>query len=218
MDNQSLISGRSGTEAAGGGNGGNLEINAPFIVAFPSDSDMIANAFAGQGGNITITTQGIFGIEPRKATPDNGTNDLDASSQLGIQGVITINRPDIDPTQGLVNLPEEFVDVSNLITQGCQARDRATGQFFITGRGGLAPGPEEPLTSAAVILKKDLISPQTGDHQPSDHQQDLPSPQALVPATGWILNEKGYVTLISDHSSTIPTPNSSGNCHDQSPY
>jgi large exoprotein involved in heme utilization and adhesion len=51
----SLIS----AKADNNGNGGNITINAPFIVAVPGEnSDIIANAEGGgRGGNINITTQ-----------------------------------------------------------------------------------------------------------------------------------------------------------------
>src|SRR3712207_8808007 len=40
-----------------GGDGGNININADFVVAVPKeDSDITANAFNGRGGNINITT------------------------------------------------------------------------------------------------------------------------------------------------------------------
>lgn len=89
------------TAAGGTGNGGNINILADFIVARPSeDSNIIADAIEGRGGNIKIITQGIFGIE--QSEQQTSQSDITASSQLGIDGAIAIDTPDVDPSQGLV--------------------------------------------------------------------------------------------------------------------
>lgn len=88
---------------------GNITINAPFIIAFPNeDSDITANAFEGNGGNIDITTNAIFGIEFR----DEPTllSDFTVSSELGIDGNFALDDSGIDPTRGLIILPEEPVN------------------------------------------------------------------------------------------------------------
>jgi large exoprotein involved in heme utilization and adhesion len=55
LRNSSAISTRPGTEASGGGNGGNIHITTPLVIAITSEnSDITANAFAGSGGNINL--------------------------------------------------------------------------------------------------------------------------------------------------------------------
>ena len=79
--NNSQITATAGIDE-GRGNGGNIIIDAPFIIAFPQgNSDITANAFAGDGGNITINTQGIFGIEFRDQ--QTSFSDITASSRFG---------------------------------------------------------------------------------------------------------------------------------------
>ncbi|MFM7365834.1 MAG: hypothetical protein ACKO11_15330 [Cuspidothrix sp.] len=54
MGNNSFITATAGNN----GNGGNINIDAPFIVAFSTEnSDITANAFQGRGGNIQIRVQ-----------------------------------------------------------------------------------------------------------------------------------------------------------------
>ena len=147
----SLISATAGI-ARDSGNGGNIIINAPFIIAFPSEnSDITANAFKGDGGNIKIAANAIFGIEERKAIPGNRTNDIDASSEFGQEGVVEIETL-IDPTRGLTNLPEEPVDPE--VAEGCQAEagEPDVASFYDIGRGGLPPRPDEPLSIEALIV------------------------------------------------------------------
>jgi large exoprotein involved in heme utilization and adhesion len=145
----SQISTTAGTAFAGG-DGGNITINAPFIVALPQDnSDITANAFTGKGGNVNIRAQGVFGIEARsQPTPQS---DITASSQFGISGQVIINTPNVDPTQGLVELPTGITDVSRLIDNSCVAIAPKNGsEFIVTGRGGLPPSPDDFLSGDVV--------------------------------------------------------------------
>lgn len=135
---------RISARAGNGGSGGNITIETPFLIAMPAeDSDIAATAINGPGGNIQITASGILGLGERPAITGNGTNDIDASSQLGTDGTVTINRPYVEPDQGLTNLPEGLADATNQVGEACgNANTSTTGRFTITGRGGLPPTPE----------------------------------------------------------------------------
>ncbi len=77
---------------------------------------------------------------------------IDASSQLGLDGEVIINDPDVDPTSGLNNLPQEIVEVE--VAQGCQTvGGRSTLEFFAIGRGGLPPSPDDLFSSEIVIAE-----------------------------------------------------------------
>ncbi len=65
---------------------------------------------------IAINPEGIFGIEPRSSPTLE--SDITAASDLGIDGIGEINRPDINPSSGLV-LPTEIVEPTRLIAQDC---------------------------------------------------------------------------------------------------
>ena len=150
LRNNSQITATAGTPQAGG-DGGNINIDAPFIIAFPQEnSDITANAFEGDGGNITINTNGIFGIEFRdRETP---LSDITASSEFGQQGEVEINTSAIDPTRGLNNLPQDTVEAE--VAQSCQTvGGRSTLEFFDIGRGGLPPSPEDLFSSEIVIAE-----------------------------------------------------------------
>ena len=167
LRNNSQITATAGTAQAGG-NGGNITIDAPFIIAFPQEnSDITANAFEGNGGNITINTNGIFGIEFRdRETP---LSDITASSEFGQQGEVEINTSAINPTRGLNNLPQDAVEAE--VAQSCQeTASQSTLEFFDIGRGGLPPSPDDLFSSETVIaewipldLADDKIQKQTLD-------------------------------------------------------
>ena len=132
-------------EAGGTGNGGNITINAEILAALES-SDIAANALEGAGGNIAINSAGIFGTQFREAPTPN--SDITASSQFGVSGTVTINNPEIDPSSGLVELPEAISDPTEQIIVGCGV---ALGSSFtITGRGGLPADPTAPIRGETI--------------------------------------------------------------------
>ncbi len=147
LRNNSQISTTAGT-AQSGGNGGNITVNGNFIVAVPQEnSNITANAFSGRGGNIRITTQGLFGIEPRSSITTK-LSSITASSQFGISGTIVLNTPDVDPSRGTATLPTSVIDLNALIASSCVARRSRQGRFVIMGTGGLAPQPDDLANSA----------------------------------------------------------------------
>ncbi|KAM3102308.1 filamentous hemagglutinin N-terminal domain-containing protein [Phormidesmis sp. 146-12] len=187
----SFISTTAGTDQAGG-DGGNITLNSNLIVAVPQEnSNISANAFTGRGGNIRITTQGLFGIEPRSA--ETSSSDITASSQFGISGTITLNTPDVDPSRGLVQLATELRDTSGLIASGCPADEG--NSFSITGNGGLPEDPRQPLMGNGVWLDDRA----TGQSQ-SSIPQSVPT---IVEAQGWIRDRDGGITLIADRPGAI---------------
>ncbi|NJP10100.1 MAG: S-layer family protein, partial [Leptolyngbyaceae cyanobacterium RU_5_1] len=152
LRNGSKISTTAGTAGAGG-DGGNITIRAPFIVGvLGENSDITANAFTGRGGNITITTNAIYGLrfQPR-LTP---FSDITASSEFGISGTVAINTLNIDPNRGLVALPINLTDPSQQISQDCTPGSKTSASSFVaTGRGGIPPSLDEPLESRAVVME-----------------------------------------------------------------
>ena len=198
--------GQISVEAGKNGNGGNITINAPngFIVAVPSEnSDIIANALRGRGGNINIITSGIYGLVEYRPLPIE-ISDINASSQFGVNGTVEINTPDLDPNRGLINLPAVPLDTE--VSQICQPRTAQNqNSFTITGRGGLPPNPRtEPLSSDAVQVdwvtrnpkKQNRSSPEVTNNQ----TPAIPAP--IVEAQGWGRNAKGQVVLTANAPTT----------------
>ncbi|WP_206758338.1 two-partner secretion domain-containing protein [Calothrix parietina] len=202
------LSTTAGTAQAGG-DGGNIAIAAGLIVASPTeDSNITADAFTGKGGNIDIKAQGIFGIKFRDR--QTAFSDITASSQLGINGVVEINTPDVDPSNGLVNLPTNLVDASQQITQSCRDSTGAIAnqksEFIITGRGGLPANPSEILSSDAVwedLQPHALLNEKLSNSQPQQKTLAQP-PTAIVEAQGWEIAANGIVTLVAQAPATTP--------------
>ncbi|BAY67086.1 filamentous hemagglutinin outer membrane protein (plasmid) [Calothrix brevissima NIES-22] len=200
----SNITATAGTDFAGG-NGGNITINSPFIIAIAAEnSDITANAFSGQGGNINISTQGIFGIGfQAQQTAQSG---ITASSELGISGNVTINTPEVDPSQGLVQLSANLVDASRQIDNSCQAGSKqSASSFTITGRGGLPFNPYEYLQTDSVVKKWVSVDSNQNSFANSQGSMDEnPSPPEIVEAQGLIKGENGDIYLVAQASHVIP--------------
>ena len=215
----SQISTRAGSQPSDRGNGGNMDIDAQFIVAIPKEnSDIIANAFAGNGGTINITAQGIFGLQVNNTKEPLPTSEISASSQLGIDGSININTPDVDPSKGLTELPSNLSDSSNQIVAGCPAEKG--NRFVVTGRGGIPDSPSQYLRGRAVWRDTRNLSaanrptqlitdnqPSTTSTKPSDGEVQAIASKAsdnnvndpaLIEAQGWIVNENGMVILTAE--------------------
>jgi filamentous hemagglutinin family protein len=218
LRNGSRISTNAGIARAGG-NGGNISINADLIIAVPQEnSDITANAFTGSGGRVEITTQGLFGITPREfLTP---FSDITASSAQGIQGVVAVSNPDVDPSRGLAELPVDVTDATQQIAQNCPTGGTTAselGEFVVTGRGGLPPSPTEVLGSETVLtqladtesLSSDIeattnsaLSTQTVASLAERHS--TPSTDAIAEAQSWVIDADGQVTLVA-HTPQSPS-------------
>jgi filamentous hemagglutinin family protein len=213
----SQITTRAGLET-GGGSGGAIRIQSDFIVAEPTgDNDIAADAGEGDGGDVDITAN-VIGLiqQDRPTTPQSG---ITASSEQGVSGTITINSPEVNPTQGLVALPANVVDVSRLIAQTCRSPNPTDQQseFVITGRGGLPPSPSDSGSSNPVQIEW-IPFPETISQLEETPHAEAPPPALSAPiveAQGWRVDEHGNIVLVAQvstadsHSTTplVPTCN-----------
>ncbi|GAB4245752.1 MAG: hypothetical protein Kow0049_35710 [Stanieria sp.] len=228
----SLIS----AEAKGDANGGNVNINAQFVVAFPDDgvgNDIVASAAQGKGGQVTINAQQIFNLKERKADSGNGTNDIDVSSEAGLDGRVNLTIFKDDILRNASELPRNPVEANQTVAQACSSQGIAEGgnSFTVTGKGGVPPQPTEPMSSDAILLRG-TIEPEEAEVQgsrgageslstDSSHNQNQQQPQGIltsqgyiIPAQGIIKKENGEVMLVGYPVNNINqrTPVQSPNC------
>lgn len=126
------------TAEVGGGaqtEGGNISIDPQFVVL--QNSQIIANAFAGRGGNIAIQAQQVFLADPDSL--------VSASSALGINGQVAIQAPVTSVSGAIAPLPQTFAQAAELLRSRCSARVRSgrTSRLVLSGRDGV---PWEPGT------------------------------------------------------------------------
>ncbi|MGH1392989.1 MAG: filamentous hemagglutinin N-terminal domain-containing protein, partial [Trichormus sp.] len=239
MRRNSQISTNAGIAQARG-DGGNITINTPlgFLVAAPNEnSDITANAFSGSGGKVTINAKSMFGFVPRtrgdlvrllntqeseEINPSNlQTNDITAFSQQNpsFNGIVDIKSPDVDPSQGLLQLPVNVVDTSRQIVASCNPGKLARSKFTLTGRGGIVSSPTEQLTSDAVLSdwitvdsddknrvsmqNTEVISEKKNTENISGQVKQVNQPAQIVEAHGWIVDANGNIVLVSQAPNAI---------------
>ncbi|MBE9190520.1 filamentous hemagglutinin N-terminal domain-containing protein [Gloeocapsopsis crepidinum LEGE 06123] len=137
------------------GRGGNINITADSIIAF-DNSDILAFAAKGQGGNIILNTPVFFGFGYRPGASGTDYAILDRNDRVDVNasGAIAsgnITTPDTTFVQNsLTELPENVIDTGTLVANSCIARssDRQQGNFIITGSGGLPTRPGDASVSS----------------------------------------------------------------------
>ena len=120
------------------------------------------------------------------------TNDIDASSEAGIDGEVIIETLQVDPDEGTDPLPSGLA--ASAISQGCQAG--GNGQFTNAGRGGLPATPYEPLSSDGI--QEDIYPAGQTVAQSVEPNQSAAN---LIEAQDWGRNSQGNVVLITENST-----------------
>jgi filamentous hemagglutinin family protein len=167
-------------------NGGNIDLRSTFLVGL-NNSDIIANAIQGRGGQIQITTQGIFGLKNRdRLTPGN---DITASSEFGVSGTVQVTTFGIDPNSGLTILPVDIVDPSQKIATGCATRSDSS--FVATGRGGI---PKNPMQ----VLEGDRIWSDLRSIANAKPAAKISTASIPIEATALWTNSQGQIELIGE--------------------
>jgi large exoprotein involved in heme utilization and adhesion len=130
----------------GTGGGGSVNIDPQFVVL--QNSQILANAVFGLGGNINLTTNLLL--------PDSASI-ISASSQFGQQGTITIQSP-VSPASGkIIPLGQKPLIETSLMSQRCAASaDGIYSSFTIAGRDSLPAEPGGWLPSPLALATADL--------------------------------------------------------------
>ena len=116
------------------------------------NSQIVANAFAGTGGNIRLQAQRVFLADP--------TSQVSASSALNIPGTVNIQAPITNLSGALVPLPQAFARATELLSTRCAERLRAgtVSTLVVRGRDGVPARP-----GGVVPLPLALASPEASE-------------------------------------------------------
>lgn len=221
----SLISTEAGSSReGGGGNGGNITLNARkgFIVAVAREnSDIIANAFDGRGGQVKIAANRVLGLTvQRRLSTDslrsNRSSDVSASSEVGSEGNVDIDSLQIDPSQGLISLPVDLIDPTNLIARGCdpgnETSDRQS-RFIATGKGGLPANPFDSRSAGAPPIPWVSRTAAVVRQEPPSPSLDLEAPSFLAEAQGIAIDPHGDIFLTAHLASSQAQPSGQPDPH-----
>ncbi|QZZ18878.1 filamentous hemagglutinin N-terminal domain-containing protein [Leptothermofonsia sichuanensis E412] len=160
LTNSSLI---QTNVAEGRGDGGNIRIQVGRQFIALRDSDILANAIDGNGGNIRIQpAPGIRSIgfiadlfAPVQRNPgslerfrNNGQVNINAESNFGISG--NVETPDFSFLENnLTELANQLSSSDRLVSDRCIAtRNQSQGSFVVTGTGGLPLSPYDSIRAS----------------------------------------------------------------------
>ncbi len=150
------------TSSVGGGVstvGGNIDLDPKFIIL--QNSQILANAFEGQGGNITLTGDVVF---------VDSTSTLSASSALGINGKVDIQAPIQYLSGTLAPLPQNPVSVATLYASSCVAQQSGQYSSFVNAipqKIATIPGQYLPSPLLLVATTEEpiaILNPLDGRH------------------------------------------------------
>jgi len=200
-------------EASDNANGGNIDLSANFVIALPSEnSDILANAERGNGGNITITTEGIVGLEVTEGSLDSNLSEINASSEFGQNGSVTVVTPDEETVQPERNVQSNVSSLdSNSLDNYC--RNLGKSSYKVTGRGGI-PLLSEQKTSGDINWEDWRI---LGEVDQSETTSQTTNRNAEITASldfvrypklvqGWFVNEQGQIILTAEPLVITPHP------------
>ena len=169
--------GEINAKATGTATGGNITIDNVDNIVLRDNSKIIADAIQGNGGNIDITTQGLF-ISPNSL--------ISASSEFGLDGNVEIDEVNGDRKFELDRLPENVTDLTNLITVACSADDN--NALAVIGKGGIPNSPYQ--TQSLNTTWYDLRPVKKTSNTASQ-------PAPITEATTTIIDADGELALVA---------------------
>ncbi len=131
------------------GSGGNIYANPEFIIL--DSATIFAKAKKGQGGNINVFTTGIYNFDNIPIA-----NVINASSEFGLDGIITIDTPDENSAESLYAMSTNFFDASGLLDTPCGQRIATNLSSFTVKLSEGAPSSFTDLLPSGPLLAEQL--------------------------------------------------------------
>ncbi len=128
---------------------GNILLNNAFIIL--DNSQIIAKTKSGEGGDIDITTKGIYTFLP---------SEIKASGDLNIQ--ITVAK---DALESLMILPAKFFEAKKQLQPSCSPKTKERSHFVVIKSEGIPNSPDDLLPSGPALSNQTAAL---------EYQPDLP--------------------------------------------
>jgi hypothetical protein len=144
------------------GGGGNITANTEFIVL--DGGRMFAKAKKGKGGNINVTTTGIYNF-----TGEAIEKIINASSEFGVDGVVVIETPDNGAEEGLFVLPAALFDASTFMNTPCGQRVAENISRFVLVPSEGAANAVADLFASGPLLSQIKEVKQVSNSKGTDH-------------------------------------------------
>ena len=175
--------------AENNGDGGNVMINTTTLIA-KKNSQVTANAFQGRGGNIDINAEALFLF-------DSPENIFSASSELGIDGTIQFDTPDINLQRELEQSELEIITADQAITNSCLSRSNGQASFTISGNDEFPKNPHSNYSDSNFSLTGVGSLPTTIKQPSSTQASNSSNKQSMIPAEKMVETEDGRILLVA---------------------
>jgi hypothetical protein len=148
-------------------NAGSITVVADALTISEGGFIAAGSFGSGAGGNIQIPADNYC------AFPGSV---VDASSDLGIDGIVEVHAPDVDLAGKIAALPSSFLDAASLMRERCAARrsGECAGSFAVRGNGGIPAEPDGWLPATVAFDSASGPTPALG--QPSVASSPLLTP------------------------------------------
>jgi large exoprotein involved in heme utilization and adhesion len=147
----------------GTGGGGSVNIDPQFVLL--QNSQILANAVFGLGGNINLTTNLLL--------PDSASI-ISASSQFGQQGTISIQSP-ISPASGkIIPLSQKPLIETSLMGQRCAASAEGIYSSFTVAGDSLPAEPDGWLSSPLALATTEFDARPAAESSQGEPAQETP--------------------------------------------
>jgi filamentous hemagglutinin family protein len=153
-----------------------------------------------------------------RVTGGNVSN-IDASSEFGLDGTVSITILEPDAIQGTAELPINVVQPQETTEQTCAVNQETgkTNGLTIKGKGGVPPAPDLPLTANNIMINGNDVTSEVERQEeltPSATNPIMIDGKEIIPARGVVKTKDGGVILTayptSGESSRVPA--GSANC------
>ena len=198
------------TNATNNSSGGNIIIDLTGSLLTLTNSSIVSNAVVGRGGKIQIQTKGLF---------SSLDSTIEASSELGLDGTVEISTFDVESNYGLLQLPDQPIDPSFYLTQGCGVRSNYS--LVNVGRGGFPTSPLNSITYHDVLPDIEITASQKESELLANKTPQSVTKlslnkiqeNSLVEAQTWQISPQGNIELVADTDTNFTLASNNFSCH-----
>ncbi|MEN9519596.1 MAG: hypothetical protein RLZZ381_2184, partial [Cyanobacteriota bacterium] len=142
------------------------------------------------GGNLEINAEGLFLFDSRQ-------NIFSASSELGIDGQVQINTPDLDLQKELEQSELEILTTEEAIANSCLARSNQQGSFTVNNSPGAPKSPDSNYSDTDFTLTGISSLPTTAKQPEAIESNYQPSNTSMLPAEKMVETADGRIFLVA---------------------
>ncbi len=180
----------------------NLFLLNPNGIIFGAGARLdIGGSFIGTTAESLVFPDATFSTKPN-SKPLLSVN-VPLGLQFGTEGIVAIAFPNFTATDGLFNLPADFLDINYLFKNNfCQVSRNS--KFIVTGRGGIPLVPQQDLLSEHTWSDWRIVEEVDGVENEAAESAQGVEVKKIALIQGWVTNAEGKVVLTAKPLAVTP--------------